>query len=66
MNKVINKTIKWLIILLVIVGLAYGAYLLYSYVIEDVTRKIKQGISQGVSKGIGDTINPLKWFKKVF
>lgn len=57
-----KKIIKFLFILAILICTGYGIYQLYHLAIEDATMRIRKG----VTKGISDTINPLKWPKKIF
>lgn len=60
-----NKFLKYFLIIVTLLAVGYGAYTLYHVVIEHAVSKIKQGATEGVSKGIGkglgNVINPFKW-----
>ena len=62
MKKFVKKLIKWLFIIILLILTAYGVIRLYNYVVKDITARIKKGVSEGVS----ETVNPLKWPKKIF
>ena len=64
-GEIMNKFIKFFLIIATLVAVGYGAFVLYHIVIEDAVSRIKQGATEGVSKGIGkgvgNVINPFKW-----
>lgn len=47
-----KKVIKWLLILAIIAGAAFGGYKLYHYMIAYATKKITKGVTQGVTTGV--------------
>lgn len=62
MQKNLKKKIIAIFILISISMACYGGYILYNYIVADITRRVKQG----VTKGIADALNPLKWPGRIF
>lgn len=65
MENMVKKIILSLLLLLSLAAAGYGAFLLYNYIVKDVTAKVKRGVSEGIADGVGDIVNPLSWPKKL-
>lgn len=61
MKKTASKIIALLLLIAALIGIGYGGYRFYHFIIKDATQKIKSGIKRGV---VGEVLNPLSWFKK--
>ena len=61
MRKSIKRTVKLIFVLVGMILIGYGVYKGYNYVVENITRRIKQGVAEGVGKGVIGVINPLSW-----
>ena len=65
MASVVKKVVIAVLVIVVLAGAGYGSYLLYNYIVQDVTSKVRKGVSEGISEGVTDVINPLSWPKKI-
>lgn len=65
MSKKNKRIVKFIFVLAGIILMSYGVYKGYNYVLENITRRIKQGVSEGVGKGVVGVINPLSWPRRI-
>lgn len=61
--------LKKILIVLVIIALAlaaaYGLYVLYHIVMNDVQVRLKEAIAEGIHEGLSSVVNPISWAKQL-
>jgi hypothetical protein len=65
MDDGMKKGLRWLMIIVGLLIVAYGAYRLYYYTLEFVTQRVEKRAAQEVRKEIGGAVNPLKELTKL-
>ncbi len=58
MSRIKKLILKITVFIIFFAGLGYAGFLIYNYIIEDATKRIRASIVS--------TINPLTWPKRIF
>ena len=64
MNRFFKKIIKLFLILSALFVIGYAGYIVYDYIVQDITKRVRQEVTKGIGKGIVGALNPINWFRK--